>query len=417
MLALLFGLKFNRRGTCSLNILLTLGLIILCTKLADSFAIKVGLPAVVGSLLVGILLGPAMLGVIEESQLIHLFSEIGVILLMFLAGLESDLQTLKKFFKPSLLVGLLGVGVPFVVFTSFSKLFGYDTGAALFIGLIFGATSLSITIQVLKELHFVRTKEGSVIIGSAILDDIIVIILLNLVLTSIGPTSTSIVSILGLLGKNLLFFVLIYLFNRFVLPLLLKGLKKVKAPEKNTAFALAFAFILSYFAQMIGMSDIIGAFFAGLMLSQTKIAHQVERKIESTTLAIFAPVFFVSIGLNLNFKGMGNQIVFIVVFSILAVLTKFLGGYLGGRLNGFNRESSSIIGTSLISRGEMALILVSLGLSKNLITQEVYGAIVLVVIVSTVVAPILLKKQIMKQQETTERIPEAHPEASVESGS
>ncbi|MGX7060137.1 cation:proton antiporter [Vagococcus humatus] len=400
-----------------MNILLTLGLIILCTKLADSFAIKVGLPAVVGSLLVGILLGPAMLGVIEESQLIHLFSEIGVILLMFLAGLESDLQTLKKFFKPSLLVGLLGVGVPFVVFTSFSKLFGYDTGAALFIGLIFGATSLSITIQVLKELHFVRTKEGSVIIGSAILDDIIVIILLNLVLTSIGPTSTSIVSILGLLGKNLLFFVLIYLFNRFVLPLLLKGLKKVKAPEKNTAFALAFAFILSYFAQMIGMSDIIGAFFAGLMLSQTKIAHQVERKIESTTLAIFAPVFFVSIGLNLNFKGMGNQIVFIVVFSILAVLTKFLGGYLGGRLNGFNRESSSIIGTSLISRGEMALILVSLGLSKNLITQEVYGAIVLVVIVSTIVAPILLKKQIMKQQETTERIPEAHPEASVESGS
>lgn len=400
-----------------MNILLTLGLIILCTKLADSFAIKVGLPAVVGSLLVGILLGPAVLGVIEESQLIHLFSEIGVILLMFLAGLESDLQTLKKFFKPSLLVGLLGVGVPFIVFTGFSKLFGYDTGAALFIGLIFGATSLSITIQVLKELHFVRTKEGSVIIGSAILDDIIVIILLNLVLTSIGPTATSIVSILGLLGKNLLFFVLLYLFNRFILPLLLKRLKKVKAPEKNTAFALAFAFILSYFAQMIGMSDIIGAFFAGLMLSQTKIAHQVERKIESTTLAIFAPVFFVSIGLNLNFKGIGNQIVLIVVFSVLAVLTKFLGGYLGGRLNGFNRESSSIIGTSLISRGEMALILVSSGLSKNLITQEVYGAIVLVVIVSTIVAPILLKKQIMKQQETTERMPEAHSEASVESGS
>lgn len=381
-----------------MDILLVLAIIILATKVADSLAIKIGLPAVVGSLLVGILLGPAVFNILQNNEAIELFSHIGVVLLMFLAGLECDLKILRKYFKPSLIVGTLGVFVPLILFYLTSTLFGFTTQTALYIGLVFGATSLSITIQVLKELHYIQTKEGAVIIGAAVLDDIIVIILLNVMLNTFSDGST-LEALVPLLIGNIVFFLLIFLIHKFVMPTFIKIIKRMKAPEINMGMSLVLCLALSALAEMIGMSDIIGAFFAGILISQTKIGHSIERKTESIAQSLFAPVFFVSIGLKLSFDGLMDQALLIGVFVILAIASKFLGGYFGAKANGFDNMGSSIIGTSMVSRGEMALILVSLGLETGVISAEDYGALVIVVIASTVVAPIMLKALIMKSRE------------------
>ncbi|MGX6962134.1 cation:proton antiporter [Vagococcus xieshaowenii] len=381
-----------------MNILLTLALIILLTKIADSFAIKLGLPSVVGSLLIGILVGPSFLDLIQNDHSIELFSHIGVVLLMFLAGVESDLKILRKHFKPSLITGLLGVVVPFLSFFLVSKVFNFSHETSMFIGLIFGATSLSITIQVLKELHFIKTKEGSIIIGAAVLDDVIVVIFLNFILNMINP-NTTLVDMVPLLLKNVLFFAIVLAIDRFVMPICLKLLKQTKVPEKNVAFSLILAFFLSFLAEYIGMSDIIGAFFAGILISRTKFAHLVEMKVTSTTLSLFAPIFFVSIGLNLSLTNISENLWLIIVFSLLAVATKFVGGYLGGKIEKFDHLSSSIVGASLVSRGEMALILISLGLDKAFINDEIYASLVLVIIITTILAPIILKYFITKFRE------------------
>ena len=182
-----------------------------------------------------------------------------------------------------------------------------------------------------------------------------------------------------------------YLFGKFILPIILKGLSYFIVPERDVAFSLIMVFLLSFLADWIGMSDIIGAFFAGILISQTPFAEYVERKVTSITSALFAPVFFVSIGLKLVLDGLGENMLLIIVFSVLAIFTKFIGGFLGGKIEKFDNNSSAIIGASLISRGEMALILIALGLEKGFIDQGMYASLVLVIILTTVIAPILLK--------------------------
>ena len=381
-----------------MNILLVFAIIILATKLFDSLAIRMELPAVVGSLIAGILIGPSGFNIIQTNSGIEIFAHIGVILLMFLAGLECDLKILRKYFKPSLIVGTLGVFVPFALFSIASLLFKFSGAESLAIGLVFGATSLSITIQVLKELDYVQTKEGAVIVGAAVLDDIIVIILLNVMLNVFADGST-IKALIPLLIGNVFFFVLIFLIHKFVMPLLIKLIKTMEAPEVHMGLSLVLCLALSALAEAIGMSDIIGAFFAGILISQTEVAHTIESKTNSLAQSIFAPVFFVSIGLKLTLSGLSNHLGLIVIFTLLAIVSKFIGGYLGARINGFNKMSSSIIGTSMEARGEIALILVSLGLETGSIQSEIYGALVIVIIASTIIAPIMLRSLIVKDRE------------------
>ncbi|MGX7030651.1 cation:proton antiporter [Vagococcus zengguangii] len=382
-----------------MSFLLVISLILIITKVMEHLAVKLSLPSVVGSLMVGILLGPAVLGIVQESEGISLLSHIGVILLMFLAGIESDFNRLKKYLKPSVAVAILGIIMPMVMFYLTSLLFGFGSKEGLFISLIFSATSLSITIQVLKELNYVQTREGSVVVGAALLDDIMVVILLNIVMSLLTP-GVGLAQVGQLLLATVLFFVGVFLFQRFLLPIILKIYDKVSVPEKNLAFGLALAFLFSFIAETLGMSDIIGAFFAGIMLSQTEVGHEIEGKIEQINTALFAPVFFVSIGLDLSFHGLGKYWYLIIIFSILAVLSKYIGGFFGAKFDGFDRKSAAIIGASMISRGEMALILVSLGLKQAIISESLYALIVLVVIISTVAAPILLKQAVVTKQKS-----------------
>lgn len=379
-----------------MELLLSLILIIIGTKLAGHLCHRIGIPAVIGELLTGVVLGPALLGLVLHTEMISIFAEIGVILLMFLAGLESDLDKLKKYLKPSVMVALFGILLPMIFLSGAAHLFDITWKEAIFIGVIFSATSVSISVQVLKEYKRLDTAEGSVTLGAAVVDDIAVVLIVSLFSAFLnmdsGSSSVGGIGLLwDLLGTKILFFLGLFLFAKFILKPLISLTKKIVAVEIETALGLVLCFAFAIIAQKVGMSDVIGAFFIGLLLSK----HEVKRNIEHNTSVIgyslFIPVFFVSIGLDIELSAFKEYAVLIIVFTVLATLTKLIGGYLGGRLTHLDRDQSLIVGAGMVSRGEMALIIVKMGENLGLVSAGHYSAIVVAVILTTLFSPLLIK--------------------------
>ncbi|GKU85142.1 MULTISPECIES: monovalent cation:proton antiporter-2 (CPA2) family protein [Niallia] len=382
-----------------MEFILYLLLILIATKIAGDLSVRLGQPSVLGKLIIGIILGPAALGWVENNDFILYFSEIGVLLLMFLAGLETDLDQLKKNWKAAFAVAIIGIILPFIGGFGIGELFRLNTTYSLFIGILLCATSVSITVQVLKDMNKLNSPEGSTILGAAVVDDVLVVVLLA-VMTSFLGTGVE-VSIGLLIGKKVIFFIGVLLAGAFLVPKMLKILSKLKVTEPVVSIALVICFAFAYFADILGMAGIIGAFAAGIAISQTNYKHTVESKVEPIAYAVFVPVFFVSIGLNVSFSGIESQIGFIVALVIVAILTKLVGGAIGAKLTGFKNRSSLIIGAGMVSRGEVALIIAATGLQESLLLPEYFTAIVVVIIATTLFAPPLLKYLI--QGETVNR--------------
>ena len=372
-----------------MEFILYLLLILIATKIAGDLSVRLGQPSVLGKLIIGIILGPAVLGWIENNDFIHYFSEIGVLLLMFLAGLETDLDQLKKNWKAAFAVAIIGIILPFIGGFGIGELFGLNTTYSLFIGILLCATSVSITVQVLKDMNKLNSPEGSTILGAAVVDDVLVVVLLAVMTSFLGTGDE--VSLGLLIGKKVIFFIGVLLAGAFLVPQMLKILSKLKVTEPVVSIALVICFAFVYFADILGMAGIIGAFAAGIAISQTNFKHTVESKVEPIAYAVFVPVFFVSIGLNVSFSGIGSQIGFIVALVIVAILTKLVGGAIGAKLTGFKNRSSLIIGAGMVSRGEVALIIAATGLQESLLLPEYFTAIVVVIIATTLFAPPLLK--------------------------
>lgn len=379
-----------------MELLLSLILIIIGTKLAGHLCHRIGIPAVIGELLTGVVLGPALLGLVLHTEMISIFAEIGVILLMFLAGLESDLDKLKKYLKPSVMVALFGILLPMIFLSGAAHLFDITWKEAIFIGVIFSATSVSISVQVLKEYKRLDTAEGSVTLGAAVVDDIAVVLIVSLFSAFLnmdsGSSSVGGVGLLwDLLGTKILFFLGLFLFAKFILKPLISLTKKIVAVEIETALGLVLCFAFAIIAQKVGMSDVIGAFFIGLLLSKHEVKHNIEHNTSVIGYSLFIPVFFVSIGLDIELSAFKEYAVLIIVFTVLATLTKLIGGYLGGRLTHLDRDQSLIVGAGMVSRGEMALIIVKMGENLGLVSAGHYSAIVVAVILTTLFSPLLIK--------------------------
>lgn len=383
-----------------MELLLALILIIVGTKFASHLCHRIGIPAVIGELLTGVILGPALLGWVAHTDTISIFAEVGVILLMFLAGLESDLEKLKKYLTPSVMVALFGIVFPIIFISGAAHLFDIPWKEAIFLGVIFSATSVSISVQVLKEYKRLDTAEGSVTLGAAVVDDIAVVLIVSIfsaVLSMDGNTSSMGVGFIwDLLGTKILFFIGLYLFAKFILDPLLSLTKKIVAVEAETAFALALCFGFAILSEHVGMSDVIGAFFIGLLLSRQEGKHEIEHNVSVISYSVFIPVFFVSIGLDIELSAFKEYAVIIIVFTLLATLTKLIGGYLGGRVTKLDRNQSLIIGAGMVSRGEMALIIVKMGENLGLINEGLYSAIVVAIILTTLFSPLLIKYAIEK---------------------
>ncbi|MFM9330961.1 cation:proton antiporter [Paenibacillus mesotrionivorans] len=365
-------------------------LILISTKAAGHLSTLLGQPSVLGKLLAGIVLGPAVLGWIEQDQFIHYMAETGVILLMFIAGLETDLQTLKENWKSAFSVAVGGIALPFLGGIGVGEAFGLGFNQSLFLGVILSATSVSITVQVLKDLNRLQSREGTTILGAAVVDDVLVVILLAFMMSFLGegaePSSISL-----LIGKKLIFFIGIVGAGWFIVPRFMKWFSKMNVTEPVMSMALAVCFAFAYFADQMGMAAIIGSFAAGLAISQTAFKHTVETKVEPIAYGVFVPVFFVSIGLNVSFAGVAGQLGFVVVLTVIAGLTKLVGGAVGARFTGMSLNSSIAVGSGMVSRGEVALIIAAAGLQANLLESGYFTPVVISIILTTLIAPPLLK--------------------------
>ncbi|KQO10634.1 cation:proton antiporter [Paenibacillus sp. Leaf72] len=379
-----------------MEFILTLMLIIAVSKIAGALSVKAGQPAVLGKLLAGIVVGPALLGWVDNSDWLAHFSEIGVLLLMFIAGLETDLEQLRKDWKASFSVALGGIILPFAGGYGAAVLFGLSSAQAIFLGLLLSATSVSISVQTLKEMNKLSSREGTTILGAAVVDDVVVVVLLAVVMSLLGSGGD--VSIPLMLGKKVLFFAVIIAASWWLVPFVMKRLARFPVTEAAISAALVICFGFAYFADAMGVAGIIGAFAAGIAIGQTPLRHTVETKIEPIAYSLFVPVFFISIGLNVTFAGIGEQIGFIALLSVVAILTKLFGAAAGARLTGFNMRSSIGIGAGMISRGEVALIIAASGLQSALLPQAYFTPVVLVIMVTTLVTPPLMKQLFKREQ-------------------
>ncbi|MET1249172.1 cation:proton antiporter [Sporolactobacillus sp. STCC-11] len=379
-----------------MTFIIQLAIVIVATKIAGHASVRwLGQPAVLGELIVGILVGPALLGWIPDSEMMHVFSEIGVLMLMFIAGLETNLEDLRNSARSSSAVALGGVILPLGFGYLAGTLLGMDTDHAIFLGLVLSATSVSISVQTLKELGKLQSKESMTLLGAAVLDDVLVIVLLAFAMSIFGDSNTA---IWWVIGEKIFFFATAIVAAWLGVPWIIRLFGRLKVSEPVIAFAIVLCFIFAWYAELLGVAGIIGSFIAGTALAQTSFKETIERKIEPVAYGIFVPVFFVSIGLKVTFTGILDQVWFILGLTLLAVLTKFIGSGFGAWLTGFSPLSSFRIGSGMVSRGEVALILASIGIEAHLLAQKYFTPLILVVILTTLVTPPLLKILFEKEE-------------------
>jgi len=379
-----------------LELYLQLFIVIIATKLAGVISVRFGQPSVLGKLIIGVIIGPAVLDWVQNTEVIEALSHIGVLLLMFIAGLETDLKELNNNKTSSLTVAFGGVILPLIGGYFSGLAVGMDQHHAIFLGLLLCATSVSISVQTFKELGQLQSREGTTVLGAAIADDIIVVVALAFMMSFLVGDDVNLGAVIG--GK-VVFFAIIALLAWKVVPFMMSKLGRIKITQPAMSIALGICFLFTYISEYFGVAGIIGAFAAGIAIAQTEFKEEVERKIEPIAYTLFVPVFFVSIGLTVTFDGFLDNIFIIIGLSLVAIFTKLIGAGIGARITGFNTRSSIIIGAGMISRGEVALILATLGLSENLLAPEYFTTIIIVVIVTTLVTPPLLKYFISKQED------------------
>lgn len=386
----------------SYEFLFDLALILLSTKLLGLLTRKFKMPQVVGALLAGLILGPAMFNVLKETVFITDVSEIGVIVLMFIAGLETDVKELKKTGVASFIIAIIGVVVPliggFAVAYFFNKEGVIDSSDVTaskflqnaFIGVILTATSVSITVETLKELGKLNTRAGNAILGAAVIDDILGIIALTLITSAADPSVNIFLVLLKIVG----FFICAGVCGFIFYKLFAKWIDIYKKDMRRFVIvAFVFCLLLSYFAETIfGVADITGAYIAGLLISNTQKTKYIASRFETLSYILLSPMFFASIGIKVELPSMtASVIIFSVLLLVVAVATKVIGCGLGAKICKFSNEESLQIGVGMISRGEVALIVASKGASIGLMSNAIFGPIVIMVVATTILTPILLK--------------------------
>ena len=378
------------------NILRDLAIIFICAKGAGLLARKCRAPMVVGEIIAGLIIGPCLLNWVTPNDFVAQMAEIGVILIMFSAGLETNLQELKKSGFAAFLIACVGVLVPLVggsllymCIYGFSA-FGTDEFfKAVFIGCIMTATSVGITVEVLKEMGKLKTRVGQTILSAAIIDDVIGIIVLTFVLGFKDPDSNTLL----VTGKILLFLVLSLVLGIVIYKLFKFYDDRHAHTRRIPIIAITLCFIMAFAAEKyFGIADITGAYIAGIILCNVRDAEYIDRRISINGYMFFAPVFFVSIGLKTDFSNVdSSMIVFSIGFVIVAMLSKVIGCGLASKCFKYSWTDCLKIGAGMMTRGEVALIITNKGLGLGIIDSSYFTAVILLIIVSSIVTPVVLK--------------------------
>ena len=388
----------------SYEILKDLAIIVIAAKFMAIVARKLKAPQVVGEILAGLIIGPCVLGIVQQTDFIVQMAEIGVILLMFSAGLETNLKDLIKTGPIALAIACAGVFIPLVggtlLYMGFYGVAPWGSEkffTAVFIGVIMTATSVSITVQSLKELGKLKGKVGTTILSAAIIDDIIGIIVLTFVIGFKNPDSKPSMVIVN----TVLFFVFALVVG-FISYKIFKWVDTRYPHTRRIPIAgLAYCLALSYIAEAyFGIADITGAYVAGIILCSIQDSEYIAEKMDINSYMLFGPVFFASIGLKTNIDNLNAEILlFSVGFVIVALITKIIGSGLMAKICKFSAVDSFKIGVGMMTRGEVALIVSQKGLAVGLMSPVYFTSVILLIIVSSISTPIVLKLLFAKEEE------------------
>ena len=384
-----------------LELAFVLAVILLAAKLAGYLSTRLGQPSVLGELIVGLLLGPTLINLthlafIHDSALldefIKTFGEMGVLLLMFLAGLELHINDLARNMRVAAFAGILGDIIPISLGIIAGLLLKMEINQAVFLGLTLAATSISISAQILIEMKALRSKVGLGLLGAAVFDDILVIFLFSTFL-ALNSGGNGLVAILEIVGRMVIFLTLSVLFGLKVLPLLTRRVTRLPISQGILSLAIVIILAFGLAAEIIGgMAAITGTFLAGLMFARTPEKRELDQGIHALSHSLFVPIFFVSIGIQINLREISTKSALMALLLVLIAITgKFIGATLGAKLANFSLSEAVQLGSGMIPRGEVSLIISAVGLTEGLIDNQIFAAIIAMVLVSDLITPTILR--------------------------
>jgi Kef-type K+ transport system membrane component KefB len=383
----------------SYDYLLDIALILISTKVLGIIVKRFQMPQVVGALLAGLILGPAVFNILQETEFLSMLAELGVIVIMFSAGMETDIRELKQIGRSGFIVAICGVLVPLILGAGLLYFFndgefahpGNVTLQNIFLGVVLTATSVSITVETLKELGKLTTKVGNTILAAALIDDILGLVALTIITSMAGAD----VNIWIVLGKIVLFFVFAIGVS-YLAYIAFKWYSKFVGDQNLRRFPVAafvLCLIMAFTAEhFFGIADIIGAFVAGLVIASTPKARYITAKFNPLSYLLLTPVFFASIGIKVELPEMNVKIIiFSILLILVAILSKLIGCGLGAKSCGFNRKECTQVGFGMSCRGEVSLIVANKGVALGLMSPVLFGPVIIMVVFAAIVTPILLK--------------------------
>lgn len=383
-----------------LQFAIALAIIIAGAKLGGYLSLKLGQPSVMGELLVGIILGPSVIDLLHLAPFTdkHLgeavahIAELGVLLLMFIAGLDLHLSDLAKSGKVSALAGTLGVFLPLGMGYGLTSMFSFDFQEALFTGLILSATSVSISAQTLMELKVLRSRVGIGLLGAAVFDDILVVLGLS-VFIALTLGSGGLGGIAWIAVRMFLYLGIAAALGMALIPNLSQRIDRLPISQGLLAFVVVVTLFYAWSAEVLGgMAAITGSFLAGLMFARSPLKERIESGVSSLAYSFFVPIFFVNVGLAANARLLsGDSLWLLLGMSAVAIVSKILGSGLGARLAGFTNLEALQLGAGMSSRGEVGLIVASVGIAEGLISTDLFAVVVGVVIITTLLTPMMLR--------------------------
>ena len=383
-----------------LQFAIALAIIIAGAKLGGYLSLKLGQPSVMGELLVGIILGPSVIDLLHLAPFTdkHLgdavahIAELGVLLLMFIAGLDLHLSDLAKSGKVSALAGTLGVFLPLGMGYGLTSMFSFDFQEALFTGLILSATSVSISAQTLMELNVLRSRVGIGLLGAAVFDDILVVLGLS-VFIALTLGSGGLGGIAWIAVRMFLYLGIAAALGMALIPNLSQRIDRLPISQGLLAFVVVVTLFYAWSAEVLGgMAAITGSFLAGLMFARSPLKERIESGVSSLAYSFFVPIFFVNVGLAANARLLsGDSLWLLLGMSAVAIVSKILGSGLGARLAGFTNLEALQLGAGMSSRGEVGLIVASVGIAEGVISTDLFAVVVGVVIITTLLTPIMLR--------------------------
>lgn len=387
------------------SVLIYLAVFLIAAKAGGALSSKLGQPEVFGELIAGILIGPSVAGAITqgilgfplcvnpdapEGQFMALLGELGIIILMFLAGLSIEVEEFRRAGRPSTIVAASGVVVAFLLGFGAASLFGWTPLEAGFAGGILVATSVGITVSTLMELHVLHTKVGLTILGAAVIDDVMGIIILS-ILSGMAFGALSFLGIAEILALMGVFFAVVLVFGFRVVPQVLSYASRFAADEIVLSITLAIIFLVSAMAEKVRIAAITGAFLVGLIISKSPFADSIREKAATVGYGFLIPLFFVNMGVETDLQALEAIGVLAIVFLALSIFSKIAGCGLGALLSGFDVKDSLRVGVGMMPRAEVALIMASIGVKASVVGQSLLSMTVMIVLLTSLVTPPLLK--------------------------